>query len=253
MMADPAGLAAVNPSNLQTWNRYAYVMNNPVSFTDPTGLDCVYVNDDSSVGVMSGDCASPTDDGYYVDGTVDPSSFTYNSDTQNLGFSYTTDDGVFGVGTIAGVDWSGSDNGLPHGGGPDVANNQSYGWTFTKALFKNFSLKAVYNSLVDENGCDRQLFGTFAGDLVPVPTDDAPGPVDAVEPTAKFLSAVTYNQALGYAATTGLTCPLKSSVFRGFLGLSEGIETSVPAVTVAVATVHSLGTTIASAITGECH
>jgi RHS repeat-associated protein len=36
---DPAGLRAVNPSNPQTWNRYAYVANNPLSFVDPLGLD----------------------------------------------------------------------------------------------------------------------------------------------------------------------------------------------------------------------
>jgi len=38
---DPAGRAAVDPSNPQTWNRYAYVTNNPLSNIDPLGLDIV--------------------------------------------------------------------------------------------------------------------------------------------------------------------------------------------------------------------
>lgn len=35
---DPAGMAAVDPSNPQTWNRYAYVGNDPLSYIDPLGL-----------------------------------------------------------------------------------------------------------------------------------------------------------------------------------------------------------------------
>jgi RHS repeat-associated protein len=35
---DPAGLAAVDPTNPQSWNRYAYVVNNPISMADPSGL-----------------------------------------------------------------------------------------------------------------------------------------------------------------------------------------------------------------------
>jgi RHS repeat-associated protein len=35
---DPLGMGAVNLANPQSWNRYAYVLNNPLAATDPTGL-----------------------------------------------------------------------------------------------------------------------------------------------------------------------------------------------------------------------
>jgi RHS repeat-associated protein len=38
---DPAGLAAVDSTNPQSWNRYAYVLNNPLALVDPLGMnDC---------------------------------------------------------------------------------------------------------------------------------------------------------------------------------------------------------------------
>ncbi len=55
MHPDPAGLAAVDPSNPQSWNRYAYVLNNPLALVDPTGMDdCAHT---------SGDCGGITLDG----------------------------------------------------------------------------------------------------------------------------------------------------------------------------------------------
>jgi RHS repeat-associated protein len=39
---DPAGLGAVDLSNPQSWNRYAYVLNRPLALTDPKGLSAHY-------------------------------------------------------------------------------------------------------------------------------------------------------------------------------------------------------------------
>jgi RHS repeat-associated protein len=39
MSPDPAGMGAVDPSDPQTWNRYAYVRNSPLNRVDPQGLD----------------------------------------------------------------------------------------------------------------------------------------------------------------------------------------------------------------------
>jgi RHS repeat-associated protein len=38
MTPDPAGMAAVDPADPQSWNRYSYVANDPMNSNDPSGL-----------------------------------------------------------------------------------------------------------------------------------------------------------------------------------------------------------------------
>ena len=86
--------------NPQSWNLYSYVRNNPLRYTDPDGHDCIYFSSGGNPSVKSGDCVSDTDNGIYVNGTVN--SLNYNANNSSWGFSYTAyDTGNIGAGTIA--------------------------------------------------------------------------------------------------------------------------------------------------------
>jgi len=89
MSPDPLGILSGQTGSPQSLNLYSYVQNNPVNAVDPNGLDCVYVNA-NSVDVLRGDCVSDTDDGIFVNGTIDLKSGTYDSTTGTVGFSFTT-------------------------------------------------------------------------------------------------------------------------------------------------------------------
>jgi RHS repeat-associated protein len=69
---DPAGSGAVDPTNPQTWNRYAYVGDNPLSRIDPTGM--VDINPGMMYAMMGGgggmDCN--------IDGLSAPCSVAYS-------------------------------------------------------------------------------------------------------------------------------------------------------------------------------
>jgi len=255
---DPLGLGAANPGNPQSWNRYTYVLNNPLSLIDPDGLDCVYLNDNGDApesidhGSNAGECWG--NGGYWADGFVAGFSSVRTFSNSNNVIIASNYNGFLAQ-TLAGS----SNNGgaaFSQMFSAVATNHDSWGWTFTKSFFGGFASstgwKAVYNSF-GEGGCDRLMFETLGGDFVPYPTEDTPGPADAVEPTAKLLSAATYNRALNYAGSRGLSYAFKSSTFRGIMDASEAIEANVPAATLAVATGHAVVKTALAAANGECH
>lgn len=82
---DPAGLASVNPAYPQSWNRYAYVLNNPLGLVDRFGLDCVYLDNNggtdpngdggASIDHVSDEGGCQESGGYWANGYVP--SFDY--------------------------------------------------------------------------------------------------------------------------------------------------------------------------------
>jgi len=59
---DPAGMAAVELSNPQSWNRYAYAYGNPLSHVDPLGLETCTVNGDTVSCTMDNPPGDDPDD-----------------------------------------------------------------------------------------------------------------------------------------------------------------------------------------------
>jgi len=101
------------------------------------------------------------------------------------------------------------------------ANDDSWAWTFTKSFFGRLvsaeGWKAVGRSIVDENGCDRLVFETFAGDFNPHP-DESMSASDVAELAPKAAGAAGLARASLYSASKGLTVPLRSGVYRGLRG-----------------------------------
>jgi len=85
-------------SNPQSFNRYVYALDNPLSYLDPSGLDCVYDEGGGTIWVKAGDCINAggvNDSGAYfdcgsigaADGCLVNATAIYSLATGNLSFS----------------------------------------------------------------------------------------------------------------------------------------------------------------------
>ena len=90
MSPDPSGLVFASLANPQSLNLYSYAQNNPLIYTDPTGLDCAYLNDSGTAieqgGLdqhsSAGECGKTG--GYWVDGSMTDAKINANAGTVQL-------------------------------------------------------------------------------------------------------------------------------------------------------------------------
>jgi hypothetical protein len=113
-------MGAVDPANPQTWNRYSYVMNNPLSFFDPLGL-C----GEDDRGDMD-----------LITGTVTVIGYVPCICPPSMGYAFINGSLVCGPpANLAAIVAAAQ---AAAGRGP--ANNDSWAWTFTKSFFGGFTL-----------------------------------------------------------------------------------------------------------------
>jgi RHS repeat-associated protein len=260
---DPAGQYAANPMNPQSWNRYAYVLNNPLSLTDPSGLDCIYGDGEGGVYWVTGDCISGGDNGLYVDGTVSYASIDSNG---NLSYGYNNNNGGItsdNVPGFGGWDWSTPDSGwdLMWLGGSNSSGDgftlgiRAPGQTFNQCMVQNaanysaggaFDLAAgttVGNSTAGQILAGNTFTGLYsafagsAGDAATVAGTAAPDLLNsAMGSTLTFGRRTSSILSLNLAGKGGLPQALSSSSggLKSLLGsaskaLNLGLDASVKA------------------------
>jgi RHS repeat-associated protein len=274
LSTDPLGGAI---GDLQSHNAYAYVINNPLSFTDPSGLVCSadFAHGDTpcnsansggpdfasllgwAAGVQSDWLGSGSIPGYSV---VGGHVFLYIAYTINVFFVGDLNDGVYGYGTngisqlLALFDLGPQGAARNPGGGN---NSDGWAWTFTKSFFTTNPFPTAWESLKSESGCGHIIAETFLKDLSPVPLETSPSVGDAIPFAGKATAAAGLARASAYSVSRGLVQPLKSGTFRALRGsgivASTAVEELILPATIVYAGADALVKSVSSAAQGDCH
>ncbi len=231
---DPAGLNAVDITNPQSWNRYAYALNNPLRYTDPLGLFCFY----GGAGDTPDNDSDPTDYDFGASGPDDcgnasqwintSATVTVNGDGSD---GPTFEDGqqifpevvplqpTFGNCVKSGTDYFSLQHGLQAASGGTLGNSwvssAFLGSSVSSAItLGQYGMNFIAPSSNSPSG--GQTFSSTAGEVLS----------DAAAPAASKLAPSVPNVAFTVAASAGVAVQTPTS--SAALNLSGSLSGTVP-------------------------
>jgi RHS repeat-associated protein len=264
-------------SEPQAWNRYAYALNRPLVFTDPTGT-----NADPCAGTdyNTGTCVtghSPTNPDWSGDGPSCRWPCSWNGGGGGGG-SFSGGGGGRGTPSNPTTPTTGTDqdpttspNPHPSPPGPnppgppgpkppacDPVTGANCGPSPRRALVKGF-LEGSWDTILNVLSSDSCL-GGFAADAVGNMMPFPPSAANVAQPVTAAAAAIQFNRTLAYAASrpnylggSGLMYPFKSSVFRSMYGTASTIANEGSLVAGEVLAIgQALYSEYKSAASGQC-
>ncbi len=213
LQPDPAGLAAANPADPQSWNRYAYVNNQSLNSVDLLGLDNTDQCDQSvQMLAPNADIYNPQGPGNYG-----PTIF-YNSNC-NQSLDYGTANQIilnFIFNNPANIT-NGPSNGYASQGGMNGGGSII---NYLNSLLEN--LMSPYNGNLPN--CLTESLKNIGHAAVNQVADFVRGAGEFINNVMNGLSTLTYGNTLNYAATATLTFPMQSSIYRSGMQLAGNLS-----------------------------
>ena len=245
LQPDPSGLAAVNPANPRTWNRYSYVDNSGrlLSLAEEQGWCDVDGTCNFTFGWANGASnydMNPSDPCAYV-GSIG------RGDCQMAPGLWDNGNPIMDSGVS--IDFGGNPYGNLPGTDISVQNALSINLNNTQPCGDFAPCNDLINpySIINWAG---SLFGSCFTNFLKDTAMNVFDVKDLADAAAVFSNIRRFDAALAYAESKGLMYPFQSSVFRGIL--EGGSENALGLLTVDYGMLRALHTEYVSAENGQC-